>query len=148
MEWRRLHTANVLKALCARFTHIGYTQGLNYVVFFLLCFCDEEHTFWLVAHLIENVLGQSYYGRTARGKALSGFLCEKFTIQNLATQKLKLSKENEQDVTMFLDMHATRIMIPIFVDFLSFESTVNVWNMIFEENSVKLALFTCVLICS
>lgn len=51
----------VLLAFAARNPEIGYCQSMNFITAALLQYCDEEHAFWVLCSLIEDILPQDYY---------------------------------------------------------------------------------------
>lgn len=54
--------SRILKAYSRRNPYIGYCQGLNYVVGFLLEMgFNEEQCFWLLAQLLETIIPIDYY---------------------------------------------------------------------------------------
>lgn len=53
----------VLRAFSWRNPSQGYCQGLNFVAGQLLLFFTEEETFWMLVHLVEDILPPNYYSR-------------------------------------------------------------------------------------
>jgi hypothetical protein len=104
----------------------------------LLCFADEELAFWLLIHLVENILGGAFYEKSSKGNALSGYLCERHIILKLATWEFTLSKEEQQELEMFLGMYGAQMLITAFVNFLSFQALCHIWTLMFESNSVDI----------
>lgn len=105
---------------------------MNYPVTFFLGFLDEEHAFWLLVHLIENILPPNFYGRSKWGRDLEGLEMEKHIITRLFVQFFP-----EEEITDFLDMYGPMFMIPLFVNFVSFETSINFFDHLFKTNSVS-----------
>jgi hypothetical protein len=54
--------SRILKAYSRRNPYVGYCQGLNYIVNFILEMgFTEEQGFWLLAQLIETIIPADYY---------------------------------------------------------------------------------------
>lgn len=81
-EFIKNSSKNVLKALLVRYPHIGYCQGMNYIVTFLLCFCHEETCFWLICYVIEKILPAKFFQKSEKGTGLIGVLSEAFIISS------------------------------------------------------------------
>lgn len=63
--------------------HIGYCQGFNYIVsYFLELRMDEEETFYITTHLIENIIPPDYYN------SMTGVLCDDKLLDYLIRMKL------------------------------------------------------------
>lgn len=72
-----LNLYNVLTAYAHHNEEIGYCQGLNYIAgLILLVTKDEEHTFWLLKILIENIV-PSYHSNTMKGLIVDIAVLEK-----------------------------------------------------------------------
>lgn len=60
----------VLLAFAIRNTSIGYCQSMNYICGLLLFHMNEEHSFWVLSALIEDILPPNYYDRDLIGNNL------------------------------------------------------------------------------
>lgn len=52
---------NVLKTFIKRNPTVGYCQGMNFIVGCLLKYLNEEQSFWVFTHMVENHLPLDYY---------------------------------------------------------------------------------------
>ena len=52
---------NVLDTFIKRNPTIGYCQGMNFIVGNILKYLNEEETFWVFTHIVENHLPLDYY---------------------------------------------------------------------------------------
>ncbi|CAE7479858.1 Tbc1d8b [Symbiodinium pilosum] len=52
---------NVLLAYAVRNPVIGYCQSMNFIVATFLLYCSEEHAFWTLCSVIEEIMPEGYY---------------------------------------------------------------------------------------
>lgn len=130
----RSNMKSVLKAHAMRNPSMGYVQGLNLVAAFLLCFLDEEGAFWVLTHLIENVLPPFYYSKTHKDISLFGYHAENFAIKKLLKETLELN-QSEDIFTMesFVDMVLPSLMIPLLSDTLNVSGTFMIWDEMIKK---------------
>lgn len=60
----------VLLAYSSHNSSVGYCQSMNFVCAFLLLVFEEEKTFWMLLHLIENILPKDFYASHMTGAVL------------------------------------------------------------------------------
>ena len=106
------------------------------MVAFLLLFTDEETAFWLFVHLVENILGASFYEKSNKGNSLSGYATEVAVLGKLASATFMLAEEEQEVVQNFLNMYGPILLIPLSVNFLTFEVTCHIWNELFLAKSL------------
>lgn len=58
---------NVLLAYAVRNPVIGYCQSMNFIVATFLLYCCEEHAFWMLCSVIEEIMPVGYYTEDLRG---------------------------------------------------------------------------------
>jgi len=73
---------DILIAFVQRNVSLGYAQGLNYIVYFLLAFMDEESTFWLLCTMVEDIRLPDFYAPVP--SPLNGFQIEAKTLLEVA----------------------------------------------------------------
>ena len=73
---------NILISFVQRRRELGYSQGLNYIVYFLLGFLAEEHVFWLLCTLVEDIRLPDFYAPVPN--PLNGFQIEAKTLLAIA----------------------------------------------------------------
>jgi len=98
------HCDDILVAFVQRNVALGYAQGLNYVVYFLLGFLDPESVFWLLCTMVENIRLPDFYAPVP--SPLNGFqieaktllevaeITERKAIQSAATNNTKTSMDD------------------------------------------------------
>eukprot|EP00928_Gymnodinium_smaydae_P048676 TRINITY_DN32574_c0_g1_i1.p1 TRINITY_DN32574_c0_g1~~TRINITY_DN32574_c0_g1_i1.p1 ORF type:complete len:622 (-),score=103.77 TRINITY_DN32574_c0_g1_i1:72-1937(-) len=52
---------NILLAYSVRNPAVGYTQSMNFIAATFLQYCGEEHAFWMMCSLIEDLMPEGYY---------------------------------------------------------------------------------------
>lgn len=130
----RQNIMNVLKANCMRNPDVGYAQGLNYVVAFLLCFLDEENAFWALSDLIENILPPHFYSKIKKDVSLYGYYSESYAIKKLLPSLLEIrSKEGLNFTESVVDLLLPSLLIPIFVDSLNFHTLFLIWEELLKS---------------
>lgn len=72
----RRSMANVLSAVTGKHNELGYCQGMSNIAAFLLCFGTEVDAFLMFCDLIENILPENLYMKSAKGTNLIGLLAE------------------------------------------------------------------------
>jgi len=73
---------DILVAFVQRNVELGYSQGLNYVVYFLLGFLHQEHVFWLLCTMVEDIRLPDFYAPVP--SPLNGFQIEAKTLLEVA----------------------------------------------------------------
>ena len=54
--------SRVLLCFAKRNAEVGYCQGMNFICYFLIEMgFEEEQAFWLITHLVENVMPYGFY---------------------------------------------------------------------------------------
>jgi len=126
-------TKNVLKALIVKFPEIGYCQGMNYIITFLLCFCNEEHAFNLFAHLVQNILPSKFFQSNEKGDGLLGVMAEKHVLSFFLQDFVDL---DQMDMALqILELKSAQWLLCLLVNILDLKSTYFIWdNMIIEKS--------------
>jgi len=109
---------------------------MNYVVTMLLSLMDEESAFIVFSFLVTKILPKNFYSKTTQGSALMGFHQEKFILWSLAKERFNLDEEGAAKVKDFLDMRSPGFLIPLFVNYLNFQTLVATWNQMIKKQSV------------
>lgn len=107
---------NVLSAFCVRHRSLGYAQGMDYIVMFLLGFQTEEQAFWTFSAIVEKILPTDFYSPPPQ--MMNGYMAEKKLVLKLACdcfpQIVKAVSATQLKAT--LDIMAPKWMICLFVD--------------------------------
>jgi len=124
---------NVLLAYAVRNPSIGYCQSMNYIVALLLLFMDEDHAFWQLTTMVEEVLPTGFY--TDDMSSLLGDL-DVF----IELVRIKLPKVSEHFAALNIDLGAicSQWFLLAFVNVLPLETTLRVWDCLLLEGFVVL----------
>lgn len=128
---------NVLKALIIKFPDIGYCQGMNYIITFLLCFASEEETFDLFAFAVENILPPKFFQSNEKGDGLLGVLAEKHALSFFLHDFLE---NNDPDIlysaNQILELKSVNWLLCLLINYLDFKSTYFLWDNMFRDSSI------------
>ena len=132
----KLTTKNVLKALIIKFPEIGYCQGMNYILTFFLCFCNEEQSFNLFTHLVQNILPSKFFQGNEKGDGLLGVMAEKHVLSYFVKDFLDPSDLDKIDLAQqILELKSAQWLLCLLVNILDLKSTYFIWDNIFNEKS-------------
>ncbi|XP_077216710.1 ypt/Rab-GAP domain of gyp1p superfamily protein [Tasmannia lanceolata] len=132
----------VLVGYSFRDSDVGYCQGLNYVAaLLLLVMKTEEDAFWMLAVLLENVLVNDCYTDN-----LSGCHVEQRVFKDFLTKKCPRVAAHLDAMEFDVSLVATEWFLCLFSKSLPSETTMRVWDVLFNEGAkvlfhVALAIF-------
>ncbi|GAB4859374.1 hypothetical protein Ancab_010837 [Ancistrocladus abbreviatus] len=132
----------VLVVYSFRDSYVGYCQGLNYVAaLLLLVMKTEEDAFWMLAVLLENVLVNDCYTNN-----LSGCHVEQRVFKDLLAKKCPRIAAHLEALEFDVSLVATEWFLCLFSKSLPTETTLRVWDILFDEGAkvlfhVALAIF-------
>lgn len=132
----------VLVGYSFRDSEVGYCQGLNYVAALLLLVMQtEEDAFWMLAVLLENVLVNDCYTDN-----LSGCHVEQRVFKDLLAKKCPRIAAHLEAMGFDVSLVATEWFLCLFSKCLPSETTMRVWDVLFNEGAkvlfqVALAIF-------
>ncbi|XP_057955278.1 uncharacterized protein LOC131149145 [Malania oleifera] len=132
----------VLVGYSFRDSDVGYCQGLNYVAaLLLLVMKTEEDAFWMLAVLLENVLVNDCYTNN-----LSGCHVEQRVFKDLLAKKCPMIAAHLEALEFDVSLVATEWFLCLFSKSLPSETTLRVWDVLFQEGAkvlfnVALAIF-------
>ncbi|XP_039120692.1 LOW QUALITY PROTEIN: growth hormone-regulated TBC protein 1 [Dioscorea cayenensis subsp. rotundata] len=132
----------VLVAYSFRDSDVGYCQGLNYIAaLLLLVMKTEEDAFWMLAVLLENVLVNDCYTDN-----LSGCHVEQRVFRDLLAKKCPRISAHLEAMEFDVSLVATEWFLCLFSKSLPSETTLRVWDVLFNEGAkvlfhVALAIF-------
>lgn len=129
----RINIKHVLEALMVKYPQVGYCQGMNYIIAYLLCFCEESSAFDLFSHLIDTILPSRFFQKSEKGTGLLGVMAEKHVLRRLL-QDSGLVKDQEmlEKAQEFLDLKGPQWLLSLLVNVLDFEGVFYIFNMLFE----------------
>ncbi|CAI5470222.1 unnamed protein product [Closterium sp. Yama58-4] len=132
----------MLVAYSFRDSHVGYCQGMNYVAaYLLLVMRSEEDAFWMLATLVENVLYDDCFAED-----LFGVHVEQRVLKDLLKKKQPKLASHLDKVGFELSLVTTEWFLCVFAKTFPSETTLRVWDVLFNEGAkvlfrVALALF-------
>lgn len=120
---------NVLRAFAIHNPIVSYCQGLNYIAGLILIVSDgdEEATFWLLKHLIENVAPE-YHTKT-----MKGLKRDIQVITELIKMRVPIVDEKMNELGLPWIVIMTKWLICLFAEVLPIETSLRVWDAIFSE---------------
>lgn len=129
----RKNIKRVLEALLVKYPQIGYCQGMNYIIGFLLCFSEEVDAFELFSHLVDKVLPLRFFQKSEKGTGLLGVLAEKHVLKRLLQDSGLFERSHEIDkAEEFIDLKGPHWLLSLLVNILDFEGSFHIFNMLFE----------------
>eukprot|EP00002_Diphylleia_rotans_P033496 TRINITY_DN7129_c0_g1_i1.p1 TRINITY_DN7129_c0_g1~~TRINITY_DN7129_c0_g1_i1.p1 ORF type:complete len:998 (+),score=228.82 TRINITY_DN7129_c0_g1_i1:101-3094(+) len=120
---------------------VGYCQSMNYVVATLLLFMSEEEAFWMLCHLIENLVAPDFYSTT-----LFGVNVEHRVLRALLQEKLPKVYAHLLSLDASLEPITMQWFLCLFVNVLPFETTMRIWDIFFFEGNKVLLRISLALI--
>lgn len=132
----------VLVAYSWRDSRVGYCQGMNYVAgYLLLVMKSEEEAFWMLATLLEDILFFDSYSED-----LFGCHVEQRVLKELLNKKLPRLSAHLDRINFDASLVTTEWFLCIFAKSFPSETTLRVWDVLFNEGGkvlfrVALALF-------
>lgn len=109
---------------------------MNYIVCFLLCFCNEEEAFEIFSYMLEGIVPDKFYQKTSRGTGLLGFSTEKYVLNSYVKDYLNLTTKDEQEAAVnFIETKSPQILLPLMVNTLQVEANYKLWNDLLEGGS-------------
>jgi hypothetical protein len=119
----------ILRAYSLRNPTIGYCQGLNFIVGFLMLLMEEESTFWLLAVLCEDMY-PGYYTST-----MSETQTDMLVLKNLIAERLPELDEFTADVGLPLELLGSQWLLCLFTTTFPSETVFRIFDCLFAEGN-------------
>lgn len=139
-ESGRASLRNVLLAYSVRNPALGYCQSMNFLVGLLLLVMSEEHAFWVLCYVVEDLL-EDYYA-----KSMTGLSVDQRVLEALVARKMPRVAQRLQELHVPLSVVATRWHMCIFINSLPTETTMRVWDCFLLEGAQVLLLVSFALV--
>lgn len=121
---------NVLVAYGHHNISVGYCQGMNFIVGYLLLITkDEEKSFWLLDALIGSILPDYY------SPAMIGLKTDQEVLGQLVKIKIPAVAELMEKHGVMWTLVVSRWFICLFIDVLPVETVLRIWDCMFCEGS-------------
>lgn len=119
---------NILIAYAHHNTSVGYCQGLNYIAGLILIVTkDEQCTFWLLKHFVENV-APDYHTRN-----MKGILRDIEVLTELVKMRYPEVNNKIDELGLPWAVIATKWLVCLFAEVLPVETILRVWDVLFAE---------------
>lgn len=127
-EIHKTELFNVLVGFAHQNSDVGYCQGLNYIGGLILIVTkDEQASFWLLKHLVENVANEYHT------KNMFGLQRDIHVITELIKLREPLINEKINEVGLPWAVILTKWLICLFSEVLPVETVLRVWDVMFAE---------------
>uniref|UniRef100_A0A1A9W3V4 Growth hormone-regulated TBC protein 1 n=1 Tax=Glossina brevipalpis TaxID=37001 RepID=A0A1A9W3V4_9MUSC len=119
---------NILIAYAHHNREVGYCQGLNYIAGLLLLVTDdEEKSFWLLKHMIENIVPQYHT------KNMTNLLRDMAVFKELIIRRIPAVNKHIEKLGLPYAVIASKWFICIFAEVLPAETVFRLWDCVFSE---------------
>jgi len=116
--------------------HAGYVQGWSLLAAMCLGFCggQEEEAYWMLAHLLEDVLGVDYFARSPPLLGYHGDCAAAFVL--VADEAPQLTRAlGRRRLKEFTSTLASRCLLSGFVGFLADGPLIAFWRQLLEGDT-------------
>jgi len=118
----------VLTAYARHNPTIGYCQSMNFISAFLLLVFDEEEAFWVLDHILTNILPPNYYT-----EHMMSSLVDQNVFAGLIERKLPKLHVHTQTLVHPLSAVTAQWFLCLFVGIMPSEATFRVWDLLLLE---------------
>ncbi|KAH8363663.1 hypothetical protein KR084_012792, partial [Drosophila pseudotakahashii] len=119
---------NILIAYAHHNRDVGYCQGLNYIAGLLLIVTDdEEKSFWLLKHIVENIVPQ-YHSHN-----MANLLRDLAVFRDLVIRRIPAVNRHVDNLGLPYPVIASKWFICIFAEVLPVETVLRIWDCVFAE---------------
>ncbi|KAH8311119.1 hypothetical protein KR044_004481, partial [Drosophila immigrans] len=128
---------NILCAYAHHNRDVGYCQGLNYIAGLLLIVTDdEEKSFWLLKHIVENIVPQ-YHSHN-----MANLLRDLAVFRELVIKRVPAVNRRVEDLGLPYAVIASKWFICIFAEVLPVETVLRIWDCVFAEGYKNVSFYS------
>ena len=136
----RKNIKNIFSAFFVKKREFNYIIEMIFIVEFLLCFLDEESTFYLFCEILEKILPMNYFQKVKRNdKERNGYSIEKEILCEIGKSLRIFDDVNGVNINKFLSDNI-QFFSKLMINELNFQNTYYIWNSMIS-NGVKNILF-------
>ena len=122
----------ILHALCWRHPLLGYCQSFNFMAAVLLLVTDDdEATFFIMCHVLEDLLPNDYYS-----DGLMGVKVDQEALVGLLVHSLPKVAEHFHDIRFDVRALVPAWLMSLFVNTFPIETVLRIWDCLITENHV------------
>jgi Ca2+-binding EF-hand superfamily protein len=118
--------ARVLRTLAVYLPHIGYCQGMNSLVAYLIMVTTEEKAFRLSVMLLQYLLGSAYHV-----SGLTGVQVDQLIVEDCLAELLPQLAVHFAHYGVSISLITTEWFLTLFAGAFPFHTTLRVWDLIF-----------------
>ncbi|KNC21770.1 hypothetical protein FF38_04006 [Lucilia cuprina] len=127
-ETKKERLYNILIAYAHHNREVGYCQGLNYIAGLLLIVTDdEEKSFWLLKHMVENIVPQYHT------KNMANLLRDMAVFKEMVIRRVPTVNKHIEKLGLPYAVIASKWFICIFAEVLPAETVLRIWDCVFSE---------------
>ncbi|XP_037954161.1 growth hormone-regulated TBC protein 1-A [Teleopsis dalmanni] len=127
-ETKKERLFNILIAYAHHNREVGYCQGLNYIAGLLLIVTDdEEKSFWLLKHIVENIVPQYHT------KNMANLLRDLAVFKEMVIRRAPAVNRHIEQLGLPYAVIASKWFICIFAEVLPVETVLRIWDCVFAE---------------
>eukprot|EP01119_Soliformovum_irregulare_P023356 TRINITY_DN8143_c0_g1_i7.p1 TRINITY_DN8143_c0_g1~~TRINITY_DN8143_c0_g1_i7.p1 ORF type:complete len:485 (-),score=130.11 TRINITY_DN8143_c0_g1_i7:30-1484(-) len=115
----------VLVAYSWKNPNVGYCQGMNFIAAALLVFMTEEESFWMLSHIVEQIL-PNYFN-----KSLSGSRVDARILSHYLKKRIPKLFKHFQKINLELSVFCTHWFLCLYVTALPVETAFRIWDWTF-----------------
>lgn len=133
VEDSRAELERVLSTFVMALDYPGYSQGMNFVVYFLLMFLDEEQAFWMLVTLVQDLKVPDFY----ESVQCTGLLVDSSILTDLCLERLKGLGHavGEQTIQLLVQLVTPKCLISLSLSLLPIEISIYVMDIYFSSPS-------------
>ena len=121
---------HVLHALCWRNPLIGYCQSYNFIVaVLLLVFDDEESAFWMMVHIVEQLLPNDFYG-----EGLLGTKVDQEVVLGLLKEVMPKLHHHFEAIRFDVRALIPAWTMSLFINTFPIETVIRIWDLLFSQS--------------